>query len=284
MTQVTPIQECQLDEIGAFLHERLARRISPQAWVESLMHDWARERPNFGMQLRDGDRLVGVICAVYSDQWIAGKLERFCNPHSWCVLDEYRNASIKLVLELLKQRDYHFTMFTPNPKVAQVFVGLRFRLLDPRMLYIANLPSPWPVGAFRFLESDKSRIGQRLEGAALREFEAHRNIPWLEFVAFGSPGDACLVIYKRERWKKMACAWMMHVSNPESMQRHGRLLRHHLLMRLGIPVSRVETRFLSVPPALAYRTRRSQPKLVASRTLSDSQVRDVYSELVALDL
>jgi len=284
MIEVLPIQANHLDEVGAFLHERLARRFSPQAWVASLTRGWAREQPNFGMQLRDGDRLVGVICAVYSDQWIAGKLERFCNPHSWCVLDDYRNASIKLVLELLRQRDYHFTMFTPNPKVAQVFLGLRFRVLDARMLYVANVPLPWPAGKGCFVETDINRIGARLDDTSRQEFEAHRAIPWLEFVAFGRAGDACLVIYKRERWKKLPCAWIMHVSDPGAMQRHGRLLRAYLLLARGIPVARIEARFLAASPPLAYRTVRTQPKLVATRTLTDAQVRDVYSELMALDL
>ena len=241
-------------------------------------------QPNFGMQLRDGETLVGVFCAIYSDQRIDGTLQRFCNPHSWCVLDAYRNSAITLALQLLRQRDYHFTMFTPNQKVAKVFLGLRFRLLDDSLLYLPNLPSLWPRRGARFLETDATQIACRLEGAALAEFNAHRSIPWLNFVAFGRKGDACLAIYKRERWKRMACAWIMHLSDHGAMERHGGLLHHHLLTRGGMPVSRIEGRFLNSVPSLAFRTRRTQPKLVSSRTLSDAQIRDVYSELMTLDL
>lgn len=281
---VQPIQERDLPAVGQFLHDHLAKRISPQAWSDSLRHRWAAAQPNFGMQLlTDDGRRVGVLCAVYSDQIIDGRPERFCNPHSWCVLDEYRHASINLVLAVLRQRDYHFTMFTPNPKVAQVFTGLRFRLLDDGLLYFPNLPRPWPAAGGSFAEARPEHIAARLAGTALAEFEAHRTIPWLRFVAFGRPGDACLAIYKPGRWKKLPCAMLAHLSDPAALQRHGHLLRGHLLGR-GLPVSRIEARFVAAAPPLACRTRRTQPKLVSTRTLADSQIRDVYSELMALDI
>jgi hypothetical protein len=282
--KVLPILEQDIDAVGQFLHEHLNRRISPQAWAGSLRHRWAGTAPNFGMQLMtDEGRRVGALLAVYSDQLIAGKPERFCNPHSWCVLDEYRHASINLVLAVIKQRDYHFTMFTPNPKVAQVFAGLRFKMLDEGLLYFPNLPRPWPAIGGRFVESRVAHVAERLSGAALAEFEAHRDIPWLQFVAFGRGSDACLAIYKRGRWKKMACARLLHLSDPAAFARHGHLLQAHLLMR-GMPVSRIESRFLTTAPALAYRTKRTQPKLALTRTLADGQIRDIYSELMALDI
>lgn len=283
--KVTPIHGEDLDEVGLFLHQHLARRIAPEAWVRSLTHRWAAAQPNFGMQLRtDEGRLVGAICAVYSEQTIGGRVERFCNPHSWCVLDEYRHASLGLVVPLVRQPGYHFTMFTPNPKVAQVFVGLRFKLLDDRLLYFPNLPSPRALAGRGFVEWRREQVGARLDGVARREFEAHADIPWLEFVAFGTPGDACLAIYKRGRWKKMACAGLMHVSDPAALQRHGHLLGHHLLLKRGIPVTRVEARFLAAAPPLALHAKRLQPKLALTKTLADGQVRDVYSELMALDI
>jgi hypothetical protein len=283
VTRVFPIEERHLGEIGAFLHANLNRRISPAAWAASLTHRWAESQPNFGVQLRDADKLAGVFCAIYSDQFVDGRLEKFCNPHSWCVLNEYRNSSISLVLQLLKQPGFHFTMFTPNPKVAEIFLGLRFRNLDDRLLFFPNLPSPWPRGK-RFLESNPERIPQHLAGALLRDYNEHSGISWLNFVVFGQEGDVCLAAYKPDRWKRMPCARVLHVSDAGAMERHGHLLGHHLLMDRGLLVSRIEGRFLADVPIISYRTRRTQPKLILSRTLADSQVRDLYSELVALDI
>lgn len=272
-------QEGDLDEVCRFLHERMGPRFSPQQWRDSLLQDWARERPNFGTHLRHDGRVVGVLCAIYSDQVIDGRTERVCNPHSWVVLEEHRHQSIGLLLLLLRQRGYHFTMLTPNPKVAQVFQGLRFRVLDDRLLHIPNLPRP----AVGVVETERARIAALLEGQARADFERHAHLPWLRFVAFGKPGDACLAVYKCERWKKLGCAVLLHLSDAAAFERHAGLLHNHLLAR-GMAFLRIEARRLQPRRRLAIASRRGMPKMLLSPTLSDAQVTDLYSELVALDL
>lgn len=285
MTKVSPIQREDVADVGRFLHEHLNRRISADAWSASLLHEWHPSPPNHGMQLRDGARLVGVFCAIYSEQWIDGRLERFCNPHSWCVLPEYRSQSIGLILPLLKQPGYHFTMYTPNPKVAEVFRGLKFRDLDARLYYFPNLPALASLLRGAFAESDPARILDRLaDPQQRRDYEQHRNIPWLRFVVFGRGDDTCLAVYKRETVKRVPCARILHLSHPDALVRHGALLQHHLLLGQGLPLSRIEARFVSTAPAFTLLRKREQPKLVLSRTLRDGQFHDLYSELVALDV
>lgn len=284
MSVIRPIEAQDLPEVGQFLHGNMKRRISSETWVASLKHEWSACQPNFGVQLRDEDRLVGVCCAIYSDQTINGRPERFCNPHSWCVLNDYRNSSISLILYLLKQPGYHFTMLTPNQKVTEIFLALRFRQLDDGLVVFANTPSFFSRHSGRFLECDPERIAAHLDGTSLRDFAQHRTIPWLKFAVFGTQGDVCLIIYKDDRWKRMSCARIVYISDSRAFDRHLHLLRHHLLTARGLLTSRVESRFLAGAPRFAYRTKRTQPKLVLSETLADSQIRDIYSELVALDV
>lgn len=280
---VKPILAEDIDAVGHFLNEHLNPRISAQAWGASLRQPWLSEPPNHGMQLvtPEGER-VGVLLALYSEQLVDGRVERFCNPHSWCVLDKYRHASIGLVLAIVRQRGWQFTMFTPNPKVAQVFQGLKFTVLDPSLLYFPNLPGI-ARSAGSFVEARPERIGSCLGGAARQEYETHKHLPWLRFVAFGTEQDAVLAIYKPGRWKKMPCAMLSHVSDASLAVHHGSLLRRHLLAQ-GFLVSRIEARFLTAAPPLALRTQRGQPKLALVKGLSGAQVRDVYSELMALDI
>lgn len=281
---VSPILDEHLEEVGAFLHEQMGRRIPTAQWVASLRHDWAAQTPNHGMQLRDGDRLVGVLLAVYSDQWVGDRVERFCNPHSWCVLEGYRSGSLPLVLAVIRQPGYHFTMYTPNPKVAEVFQGLRFRVLDDALLHIPHLPRMASGPPEAFVEFEPERVSDRLSGVAREVYEAHRNIPWLHFAAYGTPGDAHLAVYKRDRWKRLPCARLLYPGGPQAYARYGAMLRSALLFRRGLAVTRVEGRFLADVPPLTWRSRRLQPKLVSSRSLADGQALDLYSELVALDL
>jgi len=281
---ITPIGEPDLAAVGHFLNQNLNARIAPEAWVRSLTHPWCDTRPNFGFQAHDGDRLVGVFCAIYSDQTLDGRRERFCNPHSWCMLDDYRSHSISLALHVLRQRGYHFTMLTPNPKVAEIFIHLGFRTLRDDVVVLPNLPSIKAVVGANVVTSDHDRITSSVPEPVRADFAAHRGIPWLEFLAFGKDNDVCLVVYKRGRWKRMRCARIVDISDGAAFDRHMHLMQHHLLVRHGLLVSRVERRFLLRTPRLAFSEQRKQAKLFSSPTLNEAQIRDLYSELVALDI
>ena len=282
--KVSPIQRQDLDAVGQFLHDNLNRRFSPRQWVASLTHDWANSCPNHGMQLHDGDMLAGVFCAIYSDQLVNGKIEQFCNPHSWCVLESHRNHGIGLVLQIIRQPGYHFTMFTPNAKVAKVFLGLKFKVLDDRQYRCINFPGLTSLRKNAFAESSGEQIARRLQGQDRRDFEAHRSIPWLRFIAFGVGDAVCWVIYKPNKWKRLPAAWIMHVSDMDLFHRFSDLLRNHLLLKNGMASMIVESRWLRTAPSLSWNERRTQPKLILSKTVQDQDVRDLYSELMALDI
>jgi len=282
--KVSPILAEHLGEVGSFLHENLNRRFTPERWVQSITHRWAAEVPNYGMQLRDGERLVGVFLAIYSDQVIAGRTERFCNPHSWCVLESHRRHGIGLVLQIVRQAGYHYTMFTPNPKVTEVFRGLKFKDLGNQQRVYPNLPSWRTLQPGCFAVPAPAQISARLRGTALAEYQAHRSIPWLRFAAFGDAQHTCLAIYKPVRLKRLPVAWVMHLSDPAFFVSHGGLLRQHLLGQ-GFAAMRIETRWLPQAGAgLSLRLQRQQPKLFMSKTLGEAQIRDVYSELMSLDV
>lgn len=282
--KVSPILAEHLDEVGQFLHEHMNRAFTPQRWVESVTHRWAAEVPNYGMQLRDDGRLAGVFLATYSDQVIDGRVERFCNPHSWCVLESHRRHGIGLVLQLVRQPGYHYTMFTPNPKVTEVFRGLKFKDLGTRLRVFPNLPTWRTLQTGSFATAAPEQIRTRLHGTGLADYEAHRQIPWLRFAAFGNAEHGCLAIYKPVVLKRLPVAWVMHLSDPAVFVKLGGLLRQHLLGQ-GFAGMRIEERWLprgGVGASLLME--RGQPKLFMSKTLGEAQIRDAYSELMSLDV
>src|SRR5712671_3903981 len=243
-TRIEPIQESDLPEIGRFLHANLNKRFSPEAWIQSLTHPWSESRPNFGVQMRAGDRLVGVFCAIYSDQFVAGTLEKFCNPHSWCVLEEYRGQSINLVLALVRQRGYHFSMLTPNPKVAEIFRHFKFKDLEKTIVVLPHWRwlFAWPFKCVA--ESDRQKIEGLLPPETRRTFVLHRDIPWLRFFAFGRGDRICLVAFKVGRWKRLRCANIIYISDAKAFRQDADILQRYLVLRLAIPISKVEARFL----------------------------------------
>lgn len=277
---VSPIERADLDAVGRFLNEHLNRRILPQQWVDSVTHDWSAERPNFGMKLVADDRIVGVFLAIYSDQQIRGQSEKVCNPHTWCVLKEYRSRAVGLAAALVKQPGYHFSMLTPNPNVDAVFRFMKFKELDTRLSIFPNIP--WFGGGS--IANTPEAIRRRLTGSTLVDYDRHASIPWLRHLVVGEGQDACWIVHKARIWKRLPCADLLHVSNPAAFRRHFAAIRSYLLFNQRMAWGRVETRFLGEHPPLAHRSVRTQPKLFLSKTLTDGDIRDLYSEMVSLDI
>lgn len=277
---VSPIERADLDAVGRFLNEHLNRRILPQQWVDSVTHDWSAERPNFGMKLVTDDRIVGVFLAIYSDQQIRGQSEKVCNPHTWCVLKEYRSRAVGLAAALVKQPGYHFSMLTPNPNVDAVFRFMKFKELDTRLSIFPNIP--WFGGGS--IADTPEAIRRRLTGSALVDYDKHASIPWLRHFVVGEGQEACWVVHKGRIWKRLPCADLLHVSNPAAFRRHFPAIRNYLLLNQRMAWGRVETRFLGEHPPLSHRSVRTQPKLFLSKTLTDGDIRDLYSEMVSLDI
>ena len=95
--RVEPIRDADLPAVGEFLNAHMNRDIPVASWIQCARGPWRGDAPNHGYLLREGDRLAGVLTALYSEREIAGKTERFCNLATWCVLPSHRRQSLRLL-------------------------------------------------------------------------------------------------------------------------------------------------------------------------------------------
>jgi len=277
-----PIQDGDLLRFCVFLNENLNPRIAPPTWVQAFQQDWGVAKPNNGFLIRDAGRIVGGIGAIYSAQVIRGQPERFCNITSWCVLEPFRSQSMRLALALTGQPGYHYTDLTPTAVVAGSLRFLKFTPMNDRRTVWPNLPRPFSQG-IRIL-TDGESIAEHLPPEAARVYRDHRHLPWLGQLAVGRPGAFCHVVYKQGTLRRLPCADVLHVSNPDLFLRYQRPLGHYWLTRHGLLTTRVESRFLSRRPRLAREVGGYLPKMYRSDTLGEADISNLYSELAALDL
>jgi hypothetical protein len=280
---VEPIRDADLGAFAVFLQANLDPAIPVEAWVRAFQNPWAEAKPNNGFMLRSGGQIVGGIGAIYADQTISGQRERFCNLTSWCVLDEYRSQSMRLAMALVTQEGYHFTDFTPIEVVRGALGFLKFREMDRRFTLIPNVPRPRVGSAKAQVVSDADEIERILPREAVAVYRDHRHLPWLEHVAVGREGAFCLVVFKREPFAKLPAATVLGVSAPELFARFQPALCSYLLVNLGLLFTRVDTRLQLATPLLSLQ-RRGVHKMFRSETLHESQIGNLYSELVALDI
>lgn len=280
---ISPITQDVLGECAVFLHDHLDRNRSAAQWSDALHTTWTDSRPNFGFYVRHNGQIVGVICAFYADRAIRGQTERFCNITSWCVLDAYRQQSMRLAMAVVGQPGFHFTDLSPTNVVSGVLQFLKFKPLGKSELVLINVPGM----SLRTTVIDKpADIEQTLRAsneAMRRIYVDHADFPWLRHILVGTNHHWCHVIYKAKTLKGLPCARVIYVSDPQLFADAYRTLATYWLMR-GFPTTRIEGRFLNKRLPFSSIRDGNNPRLYLSSSLSDADIDNLYSEQMALDL
>jgi len=270
-----------LTEVGAFLHAHLNPRLSAADWAGSIVPTWPVSSPNHGFLLRDGDRIVGVQLAFYSEREVEDGLADFCNLGAWCVLDDYRSHGLRLLRAVLGQRGYHFTDLSPSGNVVSLNKKLGFEVLDTETALVPHHPLTLARGVR--VVTDYFEIGRLLSGRDLTIFRDHRHAAAVIHVVLARESEYCYVIVRRERRKDLPVfASLLHVSNPGMLRGHLSLLGRHLLLNHGLVATLLEVRLLGRKPALSYRLAAPRPKMfrrARESTLPARRVDGLYSEL-----
>jgi hypothetical protein len=166
--------------------------------------------------LIDDDDVVGVYVAYYSDRVVDGRVERFCNLGSWCVLPKYRQYSLKMAKALLMQEGFHFLDLSPSATVATLNKRLGFDYLEDRAVVLAALPWPWHPGR---ISSNPLVIEEALSGGELQLYNDHRDAPAAHHVVLRDRDAVCYLVLRLEKRKKLPVAIVVHASRPEMLRR-----------------------------------------------------------------
>jgi hypothetical protein len=279
------LREIRADDaqrVGHFLHEHLNPRVSAQEWANAMIPPWQVDAPNHGFLLEDDGGIVGVYLAFYSDRWLDENLERFCNLAAWCVLDDYRGHSLRLVRALLAQKGFHFTDLSPSGNVVPLNERLRFARLDTATAVVPNLPFGSSGRGIRIV-TDHRIIAQTLQGRDREIFNDHARAAAARHFLIVSDSGHCHVIVRKDRRKGFPLfASILHVSNPTVFQRSARTVFGHLLLRHGAVATLAEYRVVGFRPRLSLQLSKPRPKMYRSTRLGPEQIDYLYSELVCV--
>jgi hypothetical protein len=274
----SPITDADMAAVADFLHANFNERI-PWALSCSAV-PWKVEAPNCGFMLRDGQRVVGALLALYSERLVAGRAERFCNIGTWYVLPGYRSRSISLLTALLAQEGYHFTVLTPGERSQEILAWLRFRFLDTSAAVVPNLPWPTLPGRTR-ISADPDVIERTLAGTELELYHDHAQALAAHHLVLIRGQDSCYVMYREVRYDNRPAALVLHVSNPDLFHRAVIALTRHLLVRHRLVRTLAELRIIKRKPHLSFK-RNLGPKMYRSASLEPGQIDYIYSELACV--
>ncbi len=275
--ELMPITDADIADVADFLRANMNPKVP---WDRACVPPWKVDAPNHGFMLRDGQRVVGVQLAFYSERLVTGRAERFCNLGAWNVLPEFRFHSLRLMMAVLAQGSHHFTSFTPMDRTGAILARLKFRPLDTSAALVPNLPWPTLPGRTR-ISDEPDVIEKTLAGAELELYRDHAQALAVHHHVLIRGRDSCYIMYREAQSRGLLCAVLLHVSNPDLFHRALLPLTRHLLLRHRLVATLGELRIIGHRPRLSVK-RNVGPKMYRSASLEPGQIDDLYSELVCV--
>ncbi|MBF0308634.1 MAG: hypothetical protein HQL56_03800 [Magnetococcales bacterium] len=281
-----PIRDQDIAEVCAFIREHHATTMGLLPCQRAFCHDWDPDKPNNGYLLRDGERLVGVLGAIYSRRLIRGREERLLNLTSWVVLEPYRAHSLKLMQALLKQPGFHVTSLSPSAHVVRLYERLKFQFLDNASVGIPHLFLPRLKGGGLCTE-EVDLLKEGLPAEVVRILHDHDNMPSMvgtRRLIVGTPQRSALVFFRiaPHFLQPLLAATLLYVSDAEILLANLDLVKRHLLWRYRALHTRVALRHLGGRrPWLAWDFLDVNRQQYLSQTLHAADFDNLYSEWVA---
>jgi len=277
MAVLRPITDDDLDTVARFLHAHHDSNVPVESFRQSFAAHHSKARPNSGVMLVDGDDVVGVYLAYYSDRDVDGRVHRICNLGSWCVLPKYRRYSLNMAKAILAQEGFHFLDLSPSPTVAALNKRLGFDYLDDRAVVLPALPWPWRPAS---MSADPLVIEQTLSGNELQLYRDHCDAPAAHHLVLRDQGAVCYVVLRVVKRNKLPVAIVVHASRPEMLRRMIHPFGGFALLRHRVVAVVVELRWLDGKVPFGSVQRRVRPKMFRSPTLGPEDIDYFYSELL----
>lgn len=274
---VEPVFPSDFDRVAGLLGQLDPTR-SPDRWRPIFDFGWRRPDEPVGLMVRSGDRVVGYMGTILSEQIVEGRPERFCNVTSWVVADSERGVGALLGLALGRFQGYTITSLTPNRLTVPILTRLGLRVLDEHWTVLCPTWPGRPAG--------RCRVVTDQEGSALLDPEDARILadhrPYARHLVATGEDGACLVVYTlRRRWR-LRTARLHYLSNRKAFPGYWPAIRRSLVARHRAWLAEADSRLLSgLHLSGAVRKRMGMPRLFRS-ALHPEQVTDLYSEVILL--
>ena len=281
---IRPIDNDDLRDVAEFFHAHLNNRVPGTAWVDAFTPRWTCEQPNHGFMLVDDiGEVVGAYGALYSERTVDGRRERVCNLAAWCVREDQRFHSLRLLKALLAQDGYTFTDLSPSGNVVPLNIRLGFTELDTTTVIVPTLP--WPMRGGVRVSSDPDVVRETLTSDQLDLYRDHAGLAAARHIVVIEGDRWCWVVFRMDRRKKLppVFASILHVSDRALFRRRIRAIGSHLLLHHRAVAMLAEHRVtgpLPVRPTFTLGSPRK--KMFASSTMSADDVDYFYSELMCV--
>ncbi|NJO54127.1 MAG: hypothetical protein HC829_04125 [Bacteroidales bacterium] len=248
--------------------------------MEWLRYPWLQDKPDYGFALvRPEEGIVGVLIAFYSDQCIDGETERFCNLAHWCVVQKYRNESLRPMRALMARKDVTLTGFSSIRRVVAVTKGLGWDTIDDYALMMPNINFAIFGQSLKVI-SDIDEIIEIVDDRHRQIIHDHGPLASARYTLLTDGSDWCLSVHKVEMRKRVRFAVVIYASDRHLFHRWlGGFLAAYRRAD-GCWLTLCQPRYLPTRPIMALKVSEPRPHVYKSKRVDPAKITGLYSELM----
>ena len=246
-----------LDDVYCFLSKNFDPGVILDIWRSAFNRSWMHEKPNNGFMLVANKTIVGVFCALYSQQQTRKGIQNICNTTTWFVLDEYRSHSLKLMVAMLAQKGFLFTSLSASPNVYELHRSFGFRSYVTTLVAIPNLPKLNYVSKRLEILVDPESMGRYLDSDVKQISIDHTGIPTVQQIVFRAADETLLVIYDIRRVRGVPATNIFYLSNPQMFYQNRYEICSYFLLHKHTLFTRIHRCSMSKVPAFSLEIKRN---------------------------
>ncbi len=284
MATVKKVSGKDFESIYPLLEQLNSSRIKKTQWEKLFISHWGSKTDNFGYFLTEKNNAVGFLGLMFSTFTVNDKEHNFCNFTSWVVKEEHRNESIKLLLPVLKMKEYTFTSHTMSSDTYFIFKKLGFSDLEDTLVIIPPMPILKRYSKKHQIIINNQTIPSFLNEKDLKIYQDHSNLD-VHFILAQTKYDHCLIIATRPIKKHLPFIHLHYISNLNVFFECIQKIRLRVCMQLKASALLVDKRYLNkIKISQSWEYSLPHPRLYKSDHLSKKDITTLYSEMLLLNL
>ena len=246
-----------LDDVYRFVSKNFDLGVKLEIWRLAFNRSWMHEKPNNGFMLVADKTIVGVFCALYSQQQTRKGIQNICNTSTWFVMDAYRSHSLKLMAAMLDQKGFLFTSLSASPNVHELHRIFGFRTYITTLVAIPNLLKLIYVSKKLKMLVDPESMGRYLNSDVKQISIDHTGIPTVRQIVFHAADETLLVIYDIRRVCGVPATNIFYLSNPDMFYQNRYEICSYFLLHNHTLFTRIHRCSMSKVPAFSLEIKRN---------------------------
>lgn len=279
--ELLPIEDESLDDVYSFLSKNHNLPVTLKTWRETFNCKWTENKPNNGFMYKVGNNIVGVLVALYSDQFRDDKRYQLCNLCTWYVLKEYRNLSFKLLNHILSQKEFSYTTLGMDPRFIKLHKTFKFSLFNNTdFIYILHYPKVIPSGFGLKIYSNLSDIQNILSSEALKVSQHHEALSLVNQFAISDSNNSCLIMYISGFTRNLHYSNIIYISDPDLYFKYSFSVGNYLLFKKRKLYTRVLKSHLRHVPWVSLKVKSHNAMMYRGESIDGEHPQEIYSENV----